>query len=84
MAKNTKNHDRVVEATSAPLNKKIDREAWQRIADYSGSSKSEISARIEKLNKEWDIERLLGVNMSTLAMTGILAGQITKNKNWFI
>ena len=76
--------DRVKEATPSSINTKIERDTWQRVASYSGKSEAEISARIEELNKEWDVERYLGVNMSTLAMSGLAANAVTKNKNWLI
>lgn len=76
--------DRVKEATPSSINEKIEADTWQRIANYTHESEAEISARIEELNKEWDIERYLGVNMSTLAITGLAAAAISKNKNWNI
>lgn len=85
MANNTNQQDdRVREATPVSINEQIDNDTWQRVACYSGKSHTAISARIEELNKEWDIERYLGVNMSTLAMSGLAAGVFSKNKNWFI
>ena len=33
------------------------------------------------LDKEWDIERVLEVNASTLALTGLILG-LTKNRKW--
>ena len=77
-------YDRIREATPSSINVKIERDTWQRVASYSGKSEAEISARIKELNKEWDIERYLGVNMSTLAMSGLAAGALSKNKNWLI
>ena len=76
--------DRVKEATPSSINEKIDEDAWQRIASYLGKTEAEISARIHELNKEWDIERYLGVNMSTLALSGLVFNAATKNKNWLM
>ena len=84
MAANTNQHDRVKEATPSSINKKIENDAWQRVASYIGNSEAEISARINELNKEWDVERYLGVNMSTLAMSGLVINAATKNRNWLI
>ena len=53
------------------------------MASYQNKTEEEISARIEQLNKEWDIERL-GVNMSSLAMTGLAAAALSNNKRWNI
>jgi hypothetical protein len=77
------NEDRVKQATPSSINQKIEAETWNRIALFKNKSTSEITDRIHELEKEWDIERYLGVNMSTLAMSGLAAGVFTKNKNWF-
>lgn len=37
--------------------------------------------RIQTLDEEWDIERVLEVNASTLAFTGLLLGS-TINRKW--
>ena len=60
------NHDRVKEATPSSVNAKIEAQTWRHVAEYSNKSATEISARIDELDKEWDIERYLGVNMSPL------------------
>lgn len=80
----TQNKDRVKKATPAPINIKIENATWQRVAAYNNKSPQEISARIDQLNKEWDIERWLGVNMSTLALTGLATAAISRNRNWNI
>ena len=80
----TQNNDRVKNATPPSINQKIESDTWQRVAGFVNKSPQEISARIEELNKEWDIERYLGVNMSTLAFTGLATAAITKNKKWNI
>ena len=84
MATTSHDEDRVKEATPLSTNQKIENDAWQRVASYIGKSDAEISARIHELNKEWDVERYLGVNMSTLAMSGLVVNALTKNKNWLI
>lgn len=84
MATENNQHDRVKEASPSSINQKIENDAWQRVASYFGKSDAEISARITELNKEWDVERYLGVNMSTLAMSGLVINAATKNRNWLI
>lgn len=80
----THNEDRVKEATPSSINTKIERETWLRIARYTNKGSEELSARIDALDKEWDIERYLGVNMSTVALSGLVTAALTKNKNWNI
>ena len=83
MAKD-QNEDRVQQATPESINEKIESETWTRVAHYKSKSVTEISDRIDELEKEWDIERYLGVNMSTLAMIGLATAAFTKNKTWNI
>ena len=84
MAASTNNEDRVREATPESINEKIENDTWTRVASYANKSPQEISARINELDDEWDIERYLGVNMSTLALTGLAIGALSKNKKWNI
>lgn len=70
--------DRVKEATPSSINWEIESKMWNRVALYANKGSEEISQRIHELEKEWDIERYLGINMSTLAMSGLAAGALSK------
>lgn len=76
--------DRIKNATPPSINRKIEKKTWERIASYVGKNTRDISKRIDELEKEWDIERYLGINMSTLAITGIALTAISRNKAWLI
>ena len=73
--------DRVRRSTRVHVNQEIDRETDRNIERYSDGSRVAIIRRIEQLDKEWDIERVLEVNASTLALTGLVLG-ITVNRKW--
>ncbi len=73
--------DRVREATPASINNQIEVQMWNRVSTYIGKTPRQLSERIDELEKEWDIEQYLGVNMSTLALTGLAAGAFA-NKRW--
>lgn len=73
---------RVRENTSKTSNLRIDRQTFENIKHYSGLSQEEISKRIHELDREWDIERVLEINMSALALTGIALS--SKNRNWLV
>jgi hypothetical protein len=75
--------DRVRSSTAAQVNKEIDCQTDLNIRRYQGKSKADILARIQTLDKEWDIERVLEVNASTLALTGLIVG-LTKNRKWLM
>jgi len=73
--------DRVRSSTASHVNEEIDIQTDINIQRYNGKSKAEILERIQMLDKEWDIERVLEVNASTLALTGLILG-LTKNRKW--
>jgi hypothetical protein len=73
--------DRVRSSTASDVNEEIDLQTDINIHRYKGKSKAEIFERIQMLDKEWDIERVLEVNASTLALTGLILG-LTKNRKW--
>lgn len=75
--------DRVRANTSDEINRSIDRGIADRIARYAGRDKAEISRRIEELEREWDMERLLETNASALAFTGLLLG-VTRSRKWLL
>ena len=75
--------DRVRRSTASYVNREIDRQTNSNIRRYANSSEEVIQRRIEELDKEWDIERALEVNASTLALTGLLLG-MTVNRKWLV
>ena len=77
------NADRVRANTSQEINREIDREADARVREYAQKSPVEITRRIEELDREWDMERLLETNASALAFAGLALG-ITRSKKWLI
>ena len=76
-------HDRVRANTSPDSNQRIEDELRRRIVAYASKSPEEISARIEELDKEWDIERWLECNASALAFTGV-ALSVARGKRWLL
>ena len=77
------NADRVRANTAEEINRQIDRDIEIRVREYSHQTESEITRRINELEREWDIERLLETNASLLAFTGLVLG-ITRNRKWLI
>lgn len=74
--------ERVRKTTIESSNQSIDNLIISNIEKYSQSPQL-ISQRIKDLDKKWDIERLLEVNMSTLAITGITLAYFV-HINWLI
>lgn len=75
--------DRVRRSTPAHVNQEIDRETDTSIARYSRMDTHAIEQRIAELDREWDVERVLEVNASTLALTGLVLG-VTANRKWLL
>jgi hypothetical protein len=77
------NADRVRANTSEETNRRIDRDLETRVREYAKNSPDEITLRINELDREWDMERLLETNASALAFTGLVLG-LTHSKKWLI
>ena len=76
--------DHVRENTSAEVNARLDREMRERVKSYAAKGGAEIERRIGELEREWDMERLLEVNASALAFTGVGLAAATGNRKWLI
>jgi hypothetical protein len=63
--------ERVRRSSSAKDNTNIDRVTIKNISDYTTRDSAEISARMRELEKEWDTERALEVNMPIVALIGL-------------
>ena len=76
-------NERVRKSTPAATNQSVDEKTLQNIREYVNASPETIKKRLKDLNKEWDIEKTLEVNASSLALTGLLLGALL-NKRWFL
>lgn len=66
-----------------PRSVHLDQEIIERLQLYAGKPASEISGRIRQLEREWDIERVLELNASSLAFLGKVLG-VTVNRKWLL
>lgn len=73
--------DRVRRSTVAHVNTEIDRQTDANIQLYADADREAILRRMEELDREWDIERALEVNASTLALSGLALG-VSINRRW--
>jgi hypothetical protein len=74
--------DRVRQVTSPAANKKVAEKTQSNVVHYANETESVIQKRIEQLDREWDMERLLALNASVLTLTGVVLGSRV-NKRWF-
>ena len=75
--------DRVREHSPEKFNERIDRVTQRRVLRAGGESKPALSRRLEELDQEWDMERVLETNASALALGGVLLGLLV-NKKFFL
>ena len=75
-------HDRVRRNTPADLNRQIREEADRRVASLRSAEPSKIAARLEELDREWDIERVLGLMSSALSIFGLTMG--LRRRRWLL
>ena len=74
--------NRVVEHTNSKFNRSIEKQIRDRI-DYYARNPGQIDKRLLELNEEWDIERTLETNASSLSLFGLAMG-FAVNRKWFI
>jgi hypothetical protein len=74
--------DRVRQHSPQNANERIDRATQRRILRAGGESDAALSRRLEQLEAEWDMERVLETNASALALGGVVLGLLV-NKKFF-
>lgn len=80
---NAERPDRVREHTGRDVLADIDDAMRDRVFDLAGASDAAISARLEALDREWDIERYLETLAPSFALTGI-ALSLVGGRKWLL
>jgi hypothetical protein len=75
--------DRVRRHSDPEILNKIERDMASSVRFYSTQPVEEITRRIEDLEREWDIERVLETNAAALGLTGALFG-LTRSRKWLL
>jgi hypothetical protein len=78
-----KSRTRVPDHTSSRINQEIRRRTELNIAYFAGAGREAIDQRLAELENEWDIERMIETNASTLVLVGVMLGA-TVNRKWLI
>ena len=73
---------RVSNHTAPPVNDRIAQRTEARIAYAAYAGHLYIDQRLEELDREWDIERVLEANASGLMIAGVLLGT-TMHRRWY-
>jgi hypothetical protein len=69
--------------TPSGQNRKIDQLTQENIEKYANTPDEIISKHLHELDKKWDVERSLELNMSAIALTGIVLSAFV-NKKWLL
>ncbi len=80
---NTPKEDRVRARTSPEINDRIDTEMERRLRYFATQDQQTISERIEELDREWDIERVLEANAASISLLGLILSA-TSGRKWFV
>lgn len=73
--------DRVRRHTAQAINRRIDEEIRRNISGFAGASREILTHRIDTLDREWDIERILEANAAGFSLLGLLMSQ-TRGRHW--
>jgi hypothetical protein len=74
--------DRVRAHTNDRINERIDRQTLERVGATAAAGPAAITARIDELDREWDVERYLEANAASLAFIGVLLGAL--HSTWWL
>jgi hypothetical protein len=71
---------RVPSHTAPAINQRIEQATEDRLAYYAGHPK-QIPTRLRELDREWDIERAIEANASTVGFAGVVLG-VAADRRW--
>jgi hypothetical protein len=74
---------RVARNTSEHMNEQIRRQTEENVARAAAAGADAIDRRLEELEREWDIERILEANAASLALVGLGLGAFV-DRRWFV
>jgi hypothetical protein len=81
--RNIEETDRVRRHTPADINAQIDAVINANIRRYTGASRETLSRRIDELDREWDIERVLEANASSISLLSLLLARV-HSRRWLL
>lgn len=73
-------YDRVREMTPEKVNQKLDQATERMVRAVSSEGPHAIRHRLDELDREWDIDRVLMVNFALFVFPQLLMAK--KNRNW--
>jgi hypothetical protein len=76
-------YDRVRVNTAREVRAEIDNETALRVHRFEGAGPDAIAKRMDELDREWGMERMLELNASVIAFAGVVLG-IVHDPYWLI
>jgi hypothetical protein len=76
-------YDRVRRHGPEQTNEELLKEARERIARYADRPLDEVEERLRELEREWDLERSLQVNVAAWSLAGLVLG-VTVSRKWLV
>ena len=70
--------------TSQAVQQRLDASLEERIRFYASQSKEAISRRLEELNQEWDIDRMMLTSAAGLALGGVVLSFLGGGKKYLL
>ena len=75
--------DRVAAQTAPATARRLHERLAMRVAHYADHPE-QIADRLQELDREWDIERILSLNSSALSLLGLWRGIIRGKRRWLL
>jgi len=75
--------ERVRNNTPQEINERIAFETARNVAYYSTLDEEAVKRRLEELDHEWDVDRMIEAHSAGLAIGGFLLGAVV-NRKWFV
>lgn len=75
--------ERVARQTDEETNARIQRQTEANVAYFAQGDKQRIGKRLQELDREWDIERLLELNAASASLVGLLLTRFV-HRGWFV
>ncbi len=75
--------ERVRANTSETVNERMDRKTEELVQCYAEADPITLTARLQELEREWDVERMLEANAAALALTGLVLSR-THSRWWLL
>ena len=74
---------RVENSSDASVNERIRDQTETRIAQLASADPRELTCRLVELDQEWDIERALEFNFTSVVLAGTALGALS-NRKWYL